>query len=691
MPERAAMGVNSDAIDTRRGPAVVTAEAGTAPVPVAPEIAPAAEQEPNPGPEIDPRRLDQALAKNAVLLLYDAHLAKHGRSKRAKDSFISTYNNTKAWESLRDKLGRTSWKTLERWKLIKQRDGVLALADSRGLARRGTCSLNERQQDILLACWLTPNAHNASEAAREALKRYEAEGLPLASERTLCRIISKWASTNLQNWVWVREGKKAWNDKVAFYVERDWTLVEVGDIVVADGHVLNFEILNPATGKGCRMTLVLWLDCRSTYPLGWEITPTESTAAIAAAFRRACLRLGKMPKIAYLDNGKAFNSQYFKKRKVDLRRNMNGLFEELGVSVINAWPYHGQSKTIERFFKTFHELEKWAPSYTGSSIETKPPRMKRGETLHRRAYEQAGGRPLTLLEAHEAVARFFDEYAQRASRAQGLAGQTPLEVFEAGRGPGVDATELRLLMLPKHVGEIGQRGVKLHGQWFWDQRLYGRRHPVVVRHDPQQLSSVLVYDLEGAFICEARPVGRVHPAANLLGTDQDRQLLSESLAMIKGQERLAGTSAKQALDQWVAPEVRQRMEQLEQEGSAEAARQTPRRAETARLDIVPANKVQEPLSSEVVARIEAAKAKEREERRNASYPPLPDRRLVTERDRYEHLFTLRHRDLVVLRPEDAAFMDRYEASREYRVHYRARFEQFLELWERRRTRAVAAG
>ena len=46
-----------------------------------------------------------------------------------------------------------------------------------------------------------------------------------------------------------RDGEKALSDKVEPYIKRDASLLEVGDILVADGHVLNFNVINPFTGK----------------------------------------------------------------------------------------------------------------------------------------------------------------------------------------------------------------------------------------------------------------------------------------------------------------------------------------------------------------------------------------------------------------------------------------------------------
>ncbi len=105
----------------------------------------------------------------------------------------------------------------------------------------------------------------------------------------------------------------------------------------------------------------------------------------------------------YIDNGRAFRARFFEGCPDFEQAGIFGLYESLGCKVIHAWPYHGQSKPIERFFGTMHGLEVWMPSYTGFDIAHKPARMKRGEELHRQLYEKMGGRPLTLEETHYQV------------------------------------------------------------------------------------------------------------------------------------------------------------------------------------------------------------------------------------------------------------------------------------------------
>jgi hypothetical protein len=59
--------------------------------------------------------------------------------------------------------------------------------------------------------------------------------------------------------------------------------------------------------------------------------PTENTQAIAAALRWAIIRLGKIPKTAYIDNGKAFGAKFFEGKNLEMD-GFNGLFDRLGMA-----------------------------------------------------------------------------------------------------------------------------------------------------------------------------------------------------------------------------------------------------------------------------------------------------------------------------------------------------------------------
>ena len=510
-------------------------------------------------------KLDKGMAKADLLSLYSQALgkAKHGRKIYTRTEFMRAYNSGLAYPKIFSLIGEVNWKTIEGWKrTVKTTGDTFNLMDGRGYWKRGQRILTEDQKNILLKCALHPNKPLISEAIRMAWSIMHTKGIPNGnSESTYRRWLQDWISVNNHIWVFSRKGAKAWNDECARYIERDYNMINVGDVVVADGHVLNFEILNPWTGKPKRMTLIVWLDMKSSYPLGWEIMPTENTKAISAALRRAIICLGKYPQVAYLDNGKAFKSRFFNNVDFD-ETGFEGLYERLGIKTIFAWPYHGQSKTVERFFGTFAELERWAPTYSGTSIENKPPRMMRGEKIHRRLYNKVeGGNVLTMEQAHRAVAAWFDVYVQRPQRGH-LEGRAPIDLFLEEKGPGVDRAELTYLMMTREARVIRRNGINLLGKNYYNPAMYGRKHVAIIKYDLQDMSTIYVFDQDNEFICDATPVEKDHPAAYALGTSEDQDQLKEHIKLKKHQEKEAGCIAREILELEVLPAHRRQMEEI---------------------------------------------------------------------------------------------------------------------------------
>ena len=647
--------------------------------------APAGAHPPSPLPDPD----DGALAKYDLLRLYREALRKapRGRKGRAREEFVRAYNTGMAWPTLYKKIGRVSWKTLEQWKRAVREAGgdCAALVDTRGKWRKGDLLIGPQQAGIVLACALRPNAPLITEVVREAKAVMSAKGIHNGfHETTYRRWLKKWSEENYDVWVWAREGAKGFNDKVARYIDRDYSRIAVGDVLVADGHVLNFEVINPWTGKPKRMTLIGWKDMKSNFICGWEIMPTENTAAIGSALRRAILALGMVPRVAYLDNGRAFRSRFFSGCQDFIEAGINGLFERLGTIPQFAWPYHGQSKTIERFFGTFAEMERKMLSYTGTSIEKKPPRMMRGERLHRRLHEKlTGGETMTLEQAHRAVAAWLDEYHQRPQRGH-LDGQCPAEVFAAGRGEGVDPVELRHLMLAQEIKHIRRGRISLLGVEYTHPALFGRQHAVTVRYDLQDRDSILV-ELDGEILCEAYPPHKHHPSASILGTEADRELLAEEIGQKRREEKAAAITARAMLEADVIPAHQRMMAQIAAPGQPQGAAPTGAVPTVAtgrpKLRKLPAPA---PVDEATQAAIEAEVIEiERESAAMAAAEARGRLERMNELDRYEALLEMQAKGELI--PADwQAFMAYFERTPAYQVsadYYEERRAVFATMWQ----------
>jgi putative transposase len=600
---------------------------------------------------VTPAQKQTALTKYDLLRLYKERVnsAPYGRKEQARNDFIDTYNAGLLYPKLFEALGPVSWKTVEGWKLdVKRaRNDCFVLADNRGAWKRGMTLIGPLHEKILLMCLLHPHAPKIAEAIRYAREIMHQRGIENGySEATYRRWITEWRDRHYHIWVFTREGWKAWNDKCSLYADRDYDLIEVGDLAVADGHVLNFDIINPWTGKPKRMTLLLWIDMKSTYPLGWEIMPTENTQAIAAALRWAILRLGKFPKIAYIDNGKAFGSRFFNGTNLE-DANFSGLFERLGMQVIHARPYRGQSKTIERFFGSFAELERWAPTHTGTSIATKPPGMNRGERLHRKVRAQMVGDGLTLEQAHYAVAEWFDRYVRRPQQEGHLKDRTPLEVFEAGKGPGVDRALLNDMMMTCEIKYVRRSVISMPGgHRYYHRALHGRKHKVLIHYDFQDLSHIRVSELTGELICVAEEYGKLHPAAGYLGTDADFKALADHCEEHHHQEKEAATVAAAFLKDQFLPAHREQMARI---GVDTASQKPVIPGQTGTKDAKP---VQIGISEEEWARIQAEA--EQTEVEDLSEKTIDLAACVAQEDMEEDAVALRAR--LEAMPEDERYM-----------------------------------
>ncbi len=327
-----------------------------------------------------------ALARVDIVTALFSIRKKYSTKKEADAVFLDLYNSGMYLPQIYKFVGSISIGTLHRWVKAYEDYGTNGLLPQRKSSPQNEYNtiLNNEMKQIFLKYLLHPNQFSIGKAinlTRHVLEKRGYEDIPC--NLTFRRYAEHFKKTNYSKWVLMREGEKAYHDKVEAYIERDISKLEVGDVLIADGHVLNFQVINPFTGKPTRATLVGFLDWKSTALVGYEIMMTENTQCIASALSNAILNLGLIPKVVYQDNGKAFKAKYFQHTDFD-EAGFNGVYSNLGIKSVFAKPYNARAKVIERFFLEFQEeFEKMMPSYIGTSIEDKPAWLKRGEKLHR--------------------------------------------------------------------------------------------------------------------------------------------------------------------------------------------------------------------------------------------------------------------------------------------------------------------
>ena len=378
--------------------------------------------------------------------------------------------------------------------------------------------LNDEEIKIFMGLLLHPNRLSIGKAIALTKYRLKEQGQNFIPADITFRRYAKWfKDNNYDKWILARDGEKALSDKVEPYIKRDASLLEVGDILVADGHKLAFQVINPFTGKPCRATLVGFLDWKSTALVGYEIMLEENTQCIASALRSAIINLDMIPKVVYQDNGRAFRAKYFTDDKGFTELGFQGLYSKLGIETVFARPYNARAKVIERFFKEFQEgFEKLLPSYIGSSINNKPAYMMRNEKFHKNVHNE-------YIPTIEETIKMIDMWLnfKNSQPCPNAPDKTVAEVLEERKRQNIDINTLDDLMLATEIKTIQRNGVRFLNCDYFDERLYGFKSKVLIKYNLFDLTSIKVYTPKGEYLCTAERVTETHPLAKLLGDVKD--------------------------------------------------------------------------------------------------------------------------------------------------------------------------
>ena len=510
---------------------------------------------------------------------------KYSIKKQADSDFLDLYNSGLYLPKAYKFIGSISLGTLHRWlRKYEKYESAECLQPNYKYSKQGEYNsiLNDEMKQILLTLLLHPSRYNYGKAiklTKEILKKRGYEQLPC--DLSFKRYAENFRKNNYAEWVLRREGMKAYHDKVEPYIERDISKIEVGDVIVADGHVLNFQVINPFTGRPTRATLVGFLDWKSTALVGYEIMMTESTQCIASALRNAIINLGLIPKVVYQDNGKAFKSRFF--QNVDFEEDLfNGVYANLNIHSVFAKPYNARAKVIERFFREFQEeLEKGMPSYIGTSIEDKPAWLKRGEKLHAEWHKKLTDNHIpSVSEASKYINSWIEFHNNQPCPNDRT--KTIKECLNSVQKQNIDVQRLDDLMMKTEGRTINKHGITFLNMHYRSEAILGIRDKVNIRYSLFDLSKVNVYSKKGEFLCVAHRVQKVHPMARVLGTVKD---MEEYKYQYEKQQKIKNRLVKQikktfpkeelqVLD--IVPEPTLEIEQFEPEKTVREHKLTPR-------------------------------------------------------------------------------------------------------------------
>ena len=506
-----------------------------------------------------------ALAKLDLIRKWQEFRRKAVNKLQADYDFVKLHNSSNSY--LFNILGKISRGSLHRWKasLDGTEDYTRLIPNYKYVSvnEYRTC-LTDEEIKIFMGLLLHPNRICIGKAIALTKYKLKEQGQSFIPADITFRRYAKWfKDNNYDKWVLARDGEKVLSDKVEPYIKRDASLLDVGDILVADGHKLAFQVINPFTGKPCRATLVGFLDWKSTALVGYEIMLEENTQCIASALRNAIINLDMVPKIVYQDNGRAFRAKYFTDDKGFGELGFYGLYAKLGIETVFARPYNARSKVIERFFKEFQEgFEKLMPSYVGSSIINKPAYLKRNEKFHKNLHQD-------YVPTIEETIKMIDMWLKfkNSQPCTNAPNMTIAEVLENRNKQNIDKSLLDDLMLATEVKTIQRNGVRFLNCDYFDERLYGLRGKVLVKYNLFDLTSVKVFTPKGEYLCTAERVTETHPMAKILGTVEDLEDYKQKIQKQQKLKRKTINSVKKLLTNNEIKLIEARSNQEEMENS----------------------------------------------------------------------------------------------------------------------------
>jgi transposase InsO family protein len=303
-----------------------------------------------------------------------------------------------------------------------------------------------------------------------------------------------------------RQGPKAFNDMSAGYIQRDYSGLRSNQLWNADHH--RFDVMVRHDGRHVRPWLTAFQDVRSRKIVGWHISAVSANSdTIMLALRAGIVGHG-IPEEFLFDNGKDFHCSAIQgrtKRQLqqseDVEQTVTSVCAGLEIKVTHCWPYHGQSKPIERFFGTCESrFGKLQSTYCGNSTANKPENLA--------AKLDRGAAP-TLAEFIEAFGAWLEgDYHCAPHTGDAMDGRTPAQVFdeclEVKRV--ADSSALEVMLWKPSQQKVGRIGVRCGGLYYGKDELRlidwaGKE--VVVRSDPADVSRVAVCRPDGSLICIA--------------------------------------------------------------------------------------------------------------------------------------------------------------------------------------------
>lgn len=404
---------------------------------------------------------------------------QYKRSQLSPDDFVNDFN-----ERNPDSIITKS--QLFRWQRKYKSGDVADLIDMRGGHNRGQITIPPDAWEYFYALYMTLQKRSIQRCWE--LTRREYPDIPTVStfERKLLTIPKLVM-------IYFREGEKAFNDSLVS-MERSRADISSNDIWFSDHHLVDVAVINNR-GRVFRPWLTVFFDARSSKVISFIVRDKSADATVI----KQCLRLGiekyGVPKELYFDNGKDYREKSF---NIDFPIS---LVKQLGINTIYATPYHGQAKTVERFFGTMEDrFCKFIPTYLGKDAKQRPENM-------RVTFDKLKDKAPTMERFIELLTNYFVEYNNTQSDGIDMNGKCPEQVYYENlhvKNEVRDKSILRILCGTFDERTVQKNGVQYQGRFYYHTELLSHQgEKVIINADPYNMDELNIFDSDMRAICKA--------------------------------------------------------------------------------------------------------------------------------------------------------------------------------------------
>ena len=353
-----------------------------------------------------------------------------------------------------------------------------------------------------------------------------------------------------------REGETAFKNKVAPYINRDWSGVMPGKCWFADSRKFDIMVRKFNEEKNRWEAVRPWIcaftDARSWKYMGWTIgTESIDSRTVINTLARAINDYGE-PESVYFDNGGDYQKRGFSQ---PVQFVPNGpefsILGKLGIKLLTANPYNGRAKTVERIFGAqSRSFDRLFACYLGNRPAVRPENA---------AMYSKGDNVMflpSLQEFTEQFEKWLAIYHSTPNRGRIINGRK-LAASEPGMSPDEAYNHLPKVSRPRRSVEDYKRcfllpldelrkvmrggAVVVDKQDYIADALYEYLdRKVMIQIDLQDRNHVYAFTPDGKFIAECVRPGTV-PA--LVETEADKKLLAAEMKRQRHTLKTAGEAA----------------------------------------------------------------------------------------------------------------------------------------------------